>query len=322
MAYDATTVYLDLTNGPSSDDTQSSLMTIAHGLQNGFVAQTVRLTGDLENQCTLFDRNNLCAATVGRYSADGNSNASGMVIIGYRISDHSRIGAFVDENVTNADSYGVTYKNASPLVGAYWNWLEKQDETGLSTYVSGAYGTKDSSITRMVIGTSEPGTGNSALFSFGAEAEIRFGKFVTSSIMVQPYAGLRYTQLRSMGYSEATSASVGSPLNYADLVQEMTTALVGVHISDRLDQHISAYSSFGVEQDLSLRGGELSPSGLSDLSSIDFTPGAKTRRPSAMAGISYDIAANQRIQLDGMVKESIFTNTNSQIAMMKYQMGF
>ena len=75
-----------------------------------------------------------------------------------------------------------------------------------------AYGQKRMTINRQIVGSSEAGSGTTSLNSQGVQVLGKHGFGVTDAFVVSPYAGLRYVENTSGGYTEGTSASVNSPL--------------------------------------------------------------------------------------------------------------
>lgn len=316
----------DLFFGPSTADTQQSLVNTAPALQNIYTLQNSVLATSFSYDCALFDKNNVCISAGGRNTAvsaaNGLNNTSGLLIAAYRPHKHYRVGAYVDQNlsVNNAGST-VNLGNNTPLIGLFGAWNERLDGTGTEVKVSAAYGQKNTTVTRAVVGTSEAGTGGSQLNSQGAQVTAKYGFGVTESVIVSPYAGIRYTQNNMGGYTESTSSAVTAPLTYSALNTNATTALAGVGASYRLIPQVTAFASVGIETDTNTANGSYSATGVIDLTSINFNPNPVKTRPTAMVGATYDIERNQRLGLTGIYRQEPYQAVSTTSVMATYTVG-
>ena len=145
---------------------------------------------------------------------------------------------------------------------------------------------------------------------------------VNAMWVASPYAGLRYTKVRANGYTEAATTAVTTPLTYAALVQETSTATAGVKFTGRVAPDLSVYVAAGLEQDFSSNAGTYSATGVTGLTDIAFNPNAKKTRTTAAAGISYDLGKSQRIGFNALYRTEPFRTTNSVAAMVTYTAGF
>ena len=316
----------DLFFGPSTADTQQSLVNTASALQNIYTLQNSVLSNSFSYDCSLFDKNNVCISAGGRNTAvsaaNGLNNTSGLLIGAYRPHKHYRVGAYVDQNlsVNNAGST-VSLGNNTPLIGLFGVWNERLDGTGTEVKVSAAYGQKNTTVTRAVVGTSEAGTGGSQLNSQGAQVTAKHGFSVVENVIVSPYAGIRYTQNNMGGYTESTSSAVTAPLTYSALNTSATTALAGVGGSYRFIPKATVYASAGVETDTNTANGSYSATGVIDLTSINFNPNPVKTRPTAIVGATYDIERNQRLGLTGIYRQEPYQAVSSTTVMATYTVG-
>ena len=172
------------------------------------------------------------------------------------------------------------------------------------------------------MGTSEPGTGSSQLNSQGAQITVKYGFGVAENVIVSPYIGMRYTQNNMGGYTEATSASVTSPLTYAALNTNATTALAGVGASYHFIPEANLFASAGVETDTNTANGTYSATGLAGLTPINFNANPVKTRPTAMLGASYDVEKNQRIGITGIYRQEAYQAVQTTTVMATYTVGF
>ena len=315
-----------LIEGPSAADTQTSLVNTAASLQNIYTLQNSVLANSFTYDCALFDKNNVCISAGGRntavQAANGLNNTSGLLIAAYRPHMNYRVGAYVDQNlsVNNAGST-VNLGNNTPLIGLFGAWNERLDGTGTEIKVSIAYGQKNTTINRQVVGTSEAGLGSSQLNSQGAQAVAKYGFGVAQNVIVSPYAGVRYTQNNMGGYTEGTSATVTAPLTYSALNTNATTALAGVGASYRGIPQTNLFASAGVETDTNTANGAVSATGVAGLSPVNFNANPVKTRPTAMVGATYDVAKNQRLGVTGIYRQEPYQAVSTTTVMATYTVG-
>jgi len=324
LSYDAQDVYLNFIS--NSADTQQSLVNTASALQNTYTLQNSVLANSLNYDCTEFGPNGICISVGGRNTAvsaaNGLNNTSGLLIAAYRLHPNYRIGAYADQNlsVNNAGST-VNLGNNTPLIGVFGVWNQKLDGTGTEVKVSAAYGQKNTTVTRSVVGTSEAGSGSSQLNSQGAQVVTKYGFGITDNVIVSPYAGMRYTQNNMGGYTEGTSATVTAPLTYSALNTNATTALAGVGASYKFIPQAMVFASAGVETDTNTANGTYSATGVTGLTPINFNANPVKTRPTATVGAYYDIEKNQRVGITGIYRQEPYQAVQTTTVMATYTIG-
>ena len=328
LAYDPNDVYLVL--GPATADSQQSLVNTANALQPIFTLQNTVLANSFTYDCPVFDIHNICVSAGGRNTAvqasNGLNNTSGLLIAAYRLDDNTRIGAYADQNlsVANAPS-GVKLGNNSPLIGVFGVWAEDvANGTGWEAKVAAAYGKKNATVTRQVVGSSEPGSGGSALISQGAQIIGKYGFGVTDNTVVSPYLGMRYTHNNMGGYTEQSTASVYAPMTFGAVNTNATTALAGVGASYKGIPATTFFASAGIESDTKTSNGSYLGTNpdLGTLTTINFNPNPVKTRPTATVGAYYDVEKNQRIGVTGIYRQEPFKSVSTTTAMVTYTVGF
>ncbi len=314
-------------SGPSTADTQASLQNTAGALQGAYTLQNAVLANSLSYDCNVFGENDVCVSAGGRNTAvsaaNGLNNTSALLIAAYRAMADVRIGAYADQNLSvNNAGNGINLGNNTPLLGLFAAWNENQDGTGTEVKVSAAYGQKNTTITRQVVGTSEAGSGSSQLNSQGAQITAKYGFAVAADTLVSPYIGIRYTQNNMGGYTEGASSSVTTPLSYSALNTNATTALAGLGVSYKGIPQTTLFASAGVETDTNTSNGSLNATGLTGLVPVNFNPNPVTTRPTAMLGASYDVEKNQRLGITGIYRQEAYQATASTTVMATYTVGF
>jgi hypothetical protein len=323
--------YVPLPVGPSVANTQASVQNTAQALQGTYTLQNSVLANSFSYDCNVFGENDICVSAGGRNTAvsaaNGLNNTSALLIAAYRAMANVRVGAYADQNlsVNNAGST-VNLGNNTPLLGLFAAWNENLDGTGTEVKVTIAYGQKNTTMNRSVVGTgataSEAGSGSSTLNSQGAQVTAKYGFGVADQVIVSPYVGIRYTQNNMGGYTEATSTSVTTPLTYSALNTNATTALAGVGVSYSGIPQTNLFASAGVETDTNTANGSYNATGLTGLTPVNFNPNPVKTRPTAMLGASYDVEKNQRLGVTGIYRQEAYQATASTTVMATYTVGF
>jgi hypothetical protein len=313
-------------NGVSLMGTQQSLVNTATALQNTYALQNAVLANSFSYDCNVFGANNVCVSAGGRNTAvsaaNGLNNTSALLIAAYRIKPTLRIGAYADQNlsVNNAGST-VNLGNSTPLIGLFGVWSQRIDGTGTEVKVAAAYGQKNTTVNRQIVGLSEAGTGSSNLNSQGAQITAKYGFTVLPDVLVSPFVGMRYTQNNMGGYTEGTSSTVTAPLTYSALNTNATTALAGVGASYRFIPKATAFASAGVETDTNTSNGTYSATGISGLTPVNFNPNPVKTRPTATLGAYYDIVKNQRIGISGIYRQESYQAISTTTVLATYTIG-
>lgn len=325
LGYDASNVYLYLT--PNVSDTQASLQNSANVLQGTFTLQNSVLVNGFTYDCPIFDKNGICVSAGGRNTtvqAQGINNTSGLLIASYQLDkDFSRIGAYVDQNLSMSGPGVVKLNNSTPMIGVFGVWAENLDTTGWGARIAAAYGQKNTTVTRQVVNTSEPGSGSANLNTQGVQLTGKYGFALMDDVIMSPYVGMRYTQNNMGGYTEATSTNVTSPLTYGALNTNATTALAGAEAKYRLDPKTTLFASAGVETDTNTKNGTYTATGfgLTSLTPINFNPNPVKTRPTATIGGYYDIEKYQRFGITGIYRQEPFQAVSTTTVMATYTIG-
>lgn len=317
--------------GPSAANTQASVANSAQVLQGTYALQNSVLANSFSYDCTVFGANNICvsggARNTGVSAANGLNNTSALLIAAYRALPSIRVGAYADQNlsVNNAGST-VNLGNNTPLIGLFAAWNERQDGTGSELKISAAYGQKNTSVNRGVVGAgstaSEAGSGSSQLNSQGFQVLGKHGFGVMQDVVVSPYVGIRYTQNNMGGYTEGSSATVTAPLTYSALNTNATTALAGVGASYKGIPRTNLFAGAGVESDTNTANGSYAATGVAGLTPVNFNPNPVKTRATATLGASYDVEKNQRLGVTGIYRQESYQAVSTTSVMATYTVGF
>ena len=320
-------------SGPSLANTQASVANTAQALQGTYTLQNAVLANSFAYDCTVFGANDVCVSAGGRNTAvsaaNGLNNTSALLIAAYRALPSVRVGAYADQNLSvNNGGSTVNLGNNTPLLGLFAAWNEKQDGTGTEVKASVAYGQKNTTINRGVVGSgataSEAGSGSSQLNSQGAQVTAKYGFGIADQVVVSPYVGIRYTQNNMGGYTEGTSSTVTAPLSYSALNTNATTALAGVGAQYKGIPQTTLFASAGVETDTNTANGSYNATNASigAIAPVNFNPNPVKTRPTAMLGASYDVEKNQRLGVTGIYRQEAYQATASTTVMATYTVGF
>jgi hypothetical protein len=301
----------------SSADTQQSLLNNASALQGTIILQNTIMINGFTYDCPVFDKNGICISSGGRnttVATQGTNNSAGLLIASYRLNDNNgRIGAWVDQN---------TSANNTPMIGLFGVWSENLNGTGTEIKISAAYGQKNTTVTRQVIGTSEPGSGSYQLISQGAQIITKYGFALMRDAIFSPYAGIRYTQNNMNSYTETTTSSVTMPLTYGNLNTNMTTVLAGLEAKYKVIPETTLLASFGMETDTNTFNGSYSATGVLGLTPINLNSNPVKTRPTVTLGGYYDVTKTQRFSVMGIYRQEPFWSMSTTTFLVAYIVGF
>lgn len=318
-------IYVLASLGPSAEDTLTSMQPNSSAMKNAFNRQYSQLAYGLNHDCTLFDANNICVSVFGRQTNMSDSSydagAAGLVLA-YKPHEQFRMGAYIDQTLSSDTTSGVELERSNPDVGVFGVWNQHANGAGLQLRAAANYGKRDVNVTRTVVGTAEAGSGKSDLNAYGALLEASYAFALNDMWSAKPYAGVRYLSIKRDSYTERSSDDVYNPLSYAGLEQETTSAIAGIRLNGQLTPKVIASLNVGMEHDLHHSIDDYRATGVNGLGSIDMDTQEDKTRPTAGAGISYDVAKKQRIAASVQYRKEIFMSESSTTGQVTYTIGF
>ncbi len=312
------------TSSVSADDTTAALRALAASLKTPLVLGKASAVNALSYHCDRFDANNLCLSAIGRrLSGNGTdySENAAAVMLGYRLSPHWRLGAFVDQASSSATA-NLRVSSDRPLMGVSATWNARADGEGMEVRSAITFRQQSLGITRSVVGTSEGGAGSTEMSSKLASLTALYHYALSDHWMVAPYAGIRYYQGKVNGYTEVASDSVTSPLTYAELTENTVSASLGMRVSGRFGK-TTGTASVGLDRDLRSELDALSATGVEGVGAV--APDGYQRhvnRATATLGIARDFGERQQVALTALYRQEAFRSTATTALFAQYSVGF
>ena len=311
-------------SGPSSADTQASIQAIKGQLQGNINA--INAVTNFANMntydCNFFDVKGGCFSFGNRFTdlqSPSMQTNSFVATGGYKINPYFRVAGFIDQNLNYNMASNIDVENKGPLMGAILVWNQEVDQQGWQIKVANAYQSKDMTIKRSVIGTSEAGKGKTDVQTNSYVAEVSYNYLASPDFLLQPYIAARYALVKQDGYTET---GVDNPLTYNSIRDRSKTALVGIKVKKQLTDKLVARGSVGVEHDLSHKTDNLKVSGVSGLTSESFTNNLDKTRPVASLGADYYIDQTQRLSANAFYQELPFASTKARTLYVNYMLAF
>lgn len=310
--------------GPSAADTQASLQLTGQGLRSVFdtAINSTNFANMNTYDCDVFGENGWCLSGGARYTSVNRPDAqttSAVLVAGYKVSPHFRIGGFVDQGLNYDMPAGIKMHNKVPLLGMFGVWNQNTDALGWQVKLANAYQANNVDITREVVGASEAGMGSTDLtmesYVGVASYALRYGE----QTLIRPYLALRYTKVEQDGYTET---GVSTPLTFAPLTDRSTTALLGVKLDQPLTPRSTLKVSLGIEHDLDRDVDAYSATGVSGLTSESFSNTLDRTRPVASIGADYRLSRTQVVAANAYWQQQPFQSTGSTTVYLNYTIGF
>ena len=203
----------------------------------------------LHDECNSYSVRNVCVSAGGRSSRveGGFADTAAQLQLGYRLSPQLRIGATVDQGISNSTPVNYVVNHSQPLVALYAAYASTGTPDGLHLKLSIAQGSDDVGITRSALVNTEAGHGSSQLNAQGAQLEAGWG-WALGRWQAVSFAGVKGTRISRAAYTETSGADF--PVSYQAVRQSATTAYAGLQANSELAANLMVNLRGGVEQDL------------------------------------------------------------------------
>lgn len=325
LSYDASNVYLNL--APNASATYQGIQQNSQALGNVINMQAAALQAGLSYDCAQYNENNLCVSVGGRYTyagtnPSGNAQA-GLVIVGYRPTLTTRIGAFADQSVNIGTPNNISQSKTSPMWGLFSTWQKNKDGNGLSVQGSAAVAASELTINRTASSITEAGSGKTQFNGQAYQLQANYAQPITDATKLIPYLGLRYTRINQGGYTETSNAQTLYPVSYNAMAQNTFSAIGGVGVQSHLAVKLKGTVAAGLQQNLNYSMGNYAGSstipGMTTFSAQ--MPGNTNTMATASAGLYYDVRKNEQIGLTTQWQQQPFINTNTTSVIATYTIG-
>jgi len=304
------------------DNTYTALAQNASQLNSVLNLQSNLLNAGLSYDCANFSANNLCVAVGGSYSSNSNQHSAQSAAnlrAAYQLTPSVRIGAFVDQAISNSTPNNFNLKNNMPLIGAFAAWSQNSDGLGASVRASVAYNHRDMDITRTKLDNTEAGTGSASLTTKGIQLEGAWGVALNDHWTAQPFAGVRFTNIKRSAFAEN---GVDFPVSYDKATLSGTTGYVGARFNGVMSDKLSSHLSIGIEQDLS-RHLSNNSGAIETLGSFNLSaPSIRETRGFVMGGLNYKVNQVSSINAGVSLNQDALNHAVGVTAMANYMIGF
>jgi autotransporter-associated beta strand protein len=327
LKYTSTGVYLVL-GVADAGGTAQALAANQNALRSVLSQRSSAMMTMMDYDCETFDAKGYCISARARYtSMDRENEGAGVFIAAYRLSKKVRFGGFVDYSAAEKDNTGLKLGNSTPTLGAFAAYSEHSDLTGFQAKASAAFNSGDVKITRdnRLVGT-EPGSGKAGLKTYAFAAELGWGFAVSPMMRATPYAGVRYSDVTRMAYTEGAIAdTVDYPISYNAYYQRQTSITAGVRFNGMFSDRVGYQAALGGEYDLAQKASAYSgKSAIADLESFSLanTGGANRSRVVASTGLFYQMDKMQRMTANVAIRGQAYSSQPSVTTLVGYQAGF
>jgi outer membrane autotransporter protein len=275
----------------------------------------------LNQDAKLFGKNGLHMSVGSRLALVDNSREVGSIFkLAYRGNDHFRIGAFIDYGFGDDLPNNFQLKRTAPLASIFAVLSEDKDDIGLSLRLAASYNSSNLDVSRSVLTNTEAGKGRTNLISKGVLVQVGYGFKLNDVLKLQPYAGVRFSEISRNAYTETSGADF--PITFAKARKKSTTALLGLNFEMALTQKLSANLGAGFERDLSASLDGYAGN-ISYLGSFDLTPKTlREKRYFSNVGLGYKITPNQEVAFSVNYTKQSLASSDAVVAYFNYSVGF
>jgi hypothetical protein len=273
--------------------------------------------------CNVYGEDGGCFSVGGRTTSVDNPNThstSGIFNFGHKVSSSIRLGAFIDQTINNSAASGIKVDNKGPMVGLMAVWNQNPDTSGFQMKLGNTFERKDVAITRQIVGSAEPGKGNTEIETQSYLAELQYRFMASDRTMLQPYAAVRRTTVELDGYTE--EATVAAPLTFAKLEDKTSTIIAGVKARHELKSTTYIKGALGIEHDVSHTKHNVQASGLTGITNESFNNAEDKNRVVGTVGVDHYLSKNQVVSANLHYQELAFKSTDSTSLYFNYNVGF
>lgn len=268
--------------------------------------------------CDTFDAKGICVTGGVRHSGytgtgDSSTAASDFsftLAAARKLSDSLRVGGFVSVGGGTDGYTGIEVTNSYPTLGGFVAYSGQAAGAGLQARLSAAFKIEDARFTRFnLAGASRQVGGESSVETFGLSGQLGWG-FKAGEALITPYVGFSGTNANRNAFGEEglEAGAIEELFSYRDFEATQYTGFGGVRVEGPLSEQVAYRMGAGFEYDASYEIDAFSLE--AGFGGSSYTSGVKPDdiRPMGSAGLSYKLAPNRSISLDGYVSESNYSD--------------
>ena len=305
---------------------------MAHPQQQLLDRSALVLRSDLGRyDCDLFDAKGLCVVGgLRQWGFNGAGDASTSdndfsftLAAAKKLGEHFRVGGFLYAG-GGSDGYAGMDITSYPTVGGFIAYSALASGEGLQARVAGAFKTEDARLTRAnVLGSAKTVSGETSFDTYAVAGELGWGFKALGKVLLTPYVGFGGSNATRSAFSEDVlqAGVVDATFTYGDYEASQATGMAGLRLAGALSDRIGYRLGAGVEYDLSYDIDAFTVQGSFGRST--YAPGTEPNdvRVNGSAGVSYLLAPNRSIGLDGYVTESTYKEAPDYSLMLQFKLG-
>lgn len=307
----------------SAADTLAAMQANGVNLRRIFSLMASTVNPGLSYDCTTFDARGICIGTAGRHtstSGRGGEATSAVLIGAYKLNPNVRVGGFVEQRTGSVSVPGIRLDNGNPAFGVFGTWSQNPSGEGYNVRGAYRYSKAEVTITRSIVGTSEPGTGTADLTTQGVQLTVNRGMRLQAGWIVSPYAGVRHIRVERDGYTEAPT--ITAPLTYSDLTESSTQLLLGANVAGQVTSRFTVLAGLGLEHDVKHRTSDYAATGVAGLTPFRFNDDLQRTRPVASVGVKYALDRNMQLGAQIVYRKEAFGSTSTTTGLVTFTAGF
>lgn len=253
------------------------------------------------------DANKTCFAAGAKYYQQSNhavDDTAAYVNIAHSFHPKIYAGVYLEQSVSSGFADSIDANNEQPLMAIYGGFRPSGNQLGLQIRAAAATHKINVDITRPHTTNTEAGKGSSNFKGYSGQLEAAYVLQATNKMTISPVVGIRYSQVARGAYTEMPT--VDFPAQYGKMDSKQTSLFAGVETQLSLSEKVDAYAYVGLEQMLDHSEEAFSAKApyLGGLAYDD--PNVRNTKAFAYTGLSYKVAADQKIGLGVGYRQSNF----------------
>lgn len=281
------------------------------------------LNFNLDQDAKLFGKRNIHIALGSRYTQVNSysfESVAATLKLAYLFNSHFRAGIFLDQGLDKTMPENYSTKRSAPGRTIFATLSENQQDLGWQLHFSLSDDSNSLNIKRTKLENTEDGRGRTRLESKGSLIEIAHGFNFKDKIKLQPYLGLRHTEVRRLGYQEGDDLAF-FPISYEAMTRKSKTTLLGLRLSSKIKEDLELRASVGLERDINARFDNFAGD-IRYIGNFNFDSGKiRKNRQNVSVGISKKITANQEVGFDFYRNQQSLNNGTANIFYLHYSLG-